>query len=147
MEGNRDLLLCAVLDCGTLDLSVIDDVGYDIGEIVEELQAEELKPTLNMITCEIFRMGQRDLENAIDAAIRDRQKMQLETDDSEEGEEEYDRLQKEIDELEELDPEEDVDWFCNCLDTSIWFSDNEETYRKYLADEISEIEDNMGFDF
>lgn len=36
---------------------------------------------------------------------------------------------------------------CNCLDTSIWFRDNEEIYRKYLEDEISDIEENMGFEF
>lgn len=52
-----------------------------------------------------------------------------------------------IDELECCDPEEDVEWFCNCLDTSIWFKDNEEIYRKYLEDEISDIEENMGFEF
>ena len=41
----------------------------------------------------------------------------------------------------------EVEWFCNCLDTSIWFRDNEEIYRKYLEDEISDIEENMGFEF
>ena len=55
--------------------------------------------------------------------------------------------QEQIDELECCDPEEDVEWFCNCLDTSIWFRDNEEIYRKYLEDEISDIEENMGFEF
>lgn len=52
-----------------------------------------------------------------------------------------------IDELESCDPEEDVEWFCNCLDTSVWFRSNEDIYRKYLEDEISDIEDNMGFEF
>ncbi len=33
----------ALLECGSLDLQILDDVGYDLGEIVEELQAEGIK--------------------------------------------------------------------------------------------------------
>ena len=84
---------------------------------------------------------------AVEDAIQERKDQQAETDDTKEGETEYDRLQDEIDELESLNPEEDMDWFCNCLDTSCWFSNNEEIYRKYIPEAISNIEDNMGFEF
>ena len=135
-------LLMALLQCGSLDLSILDGVGYDLGEIVEELRAEGLEVTLNLITGEIFRKGQIELEEAVMEAIEDRKAMMLGCDEDEE-----ERLQEEIDELETLDPESDMDWFCNCLDTSCWFAENEEVYRKYLADKIREIEDNMGFSF
>ncbi len=49
--------------------------------------------------------------------------------------------------LESLNPEDDMDWFCNYLDTSCWFSNNEDIYQEYLADEIKAIENNMGFNF
>ena len=111
-------ILMVLLECGSLDLRILDDVGYDLGEIVEELQANGIKPTLNVITGEIFWKGQRELTEAVEDAIQERKDQQAETDDTEEGEAEYDRLQEEIDELESLDPEEDMDWFCNCLDTS-----------------------------
>lgn len=140
-------ILMVLLECGSLDLHILKDVGYDLGEIVEDLQAEGIKPTLNVITGEIFRKGQSELVDAVNDAIKERKEQQLETDDTDEGEAEYDRLQEELDELGCLNPEEDMEWYCNCLDTSCWFGNNEEIYRKYLADEISDIEDNMGFEF
>ncbi len=140
-------ILMVLLECGSLDLQILEGVGYDLGDIVEELSADGIKPTLNAITDEIFRRGQCELVAAVEDAIQERKDQQAETDDTKEGETEYDRLQDEIDELESLNPEEDMDWFCNCLDTSCWFSNNEEIYRKYIPEAISNIEDNMGFEF
>lgn len=140
-------ILMVLLECGSLDLRILDDVGYDLGDIVEELSADGIKPTLNAITDEIFRRGQCELVAAVEDAIEERKDQQDDTDDTGEGEAEYDRLQEEIDELESLSPEEDMEWFCNCLDTSCWFNNNEEIYRKYIPEAISNIEDNMGFEF
>ena len=140
-------ILMVLLECGSLDLGILDDVEYDLGDIVEELIANGIKPTLNVITDEIFRRGQCELVEAVEDAIKEREDQQADTDDTEEGEAEYDRLQEEIDELECLNPEEDMELFCNCLDTSCWFNDNEEIYRKYIPEAISGIEDNMGFEF
>ncbi|NBH97229.1 hypothetical protein D7Y41_02280 [Anaerotruncus sp. 1XD22-93] len=139
----EDILL-VLLECGSLDLRILDDVGYDLGEIVEELQTDGIKPTLNIITGEIFRKGQLELTGAVRDAIDERKNQK---DNMEEGEAEYDRLQEEIDELESLNPWEDMSWYCNCIDTSCWFSNNEEIYRKYIPDATSNIEDNMGFEF
>lgn len=139
-------LLMVLLECGSLDLQILDDVGYDLGEIAEELQMEGLKPTLNAITDAIFAKGQQELKEAVEEAIQERESEQDDLDEEVDNEE-YDRLQEEIDELESLNPEEDIEWFCNCLDTSCWFRDNEDVYMKYLADEIKDIEENMGFEF
>ena len=140
-------ILMVLLECGSLGLQILEGVGYGLGDIVEELSADGIKPTLNAITDEIFRRGQCELVAAVEDAIEERKDQQADTDDTEEGEAEYDRLQEEIDELECLNPERDMEWFCNCLDTSCWFSDNEEIYRKYIPEAISGIEDNMGFEF
>ena len=137
-------ILMVLLECGSLDLGILDDVGYDLGDIVEELITDGIKPTLNAITDEIFRRGQCELVEAVEDAIKEREDQQADTDDTEEGEAEYDRLQEEIDELECLNPEEDMEWFCNCLDTSCWFSDNEEIYRKYIPEAISGIDHCFG---
>lgn len=140
-------ILMVLLECGSLDLHILEDVGYSLGDIVEELVADGIKPKLNAITDEIFRRGQCELIEAVEDAIEERKDQQTDTDNTEEGEAEYDRLQAEIDELESLNPEEDMEWYCNCLDTSCWFSSNEEIYRKYIPEAISNIEDNMGFEF
>lgn len=140
-------VLMVLLECVRQDLHVLDDVRYDLGDIVDELIADGIKPTLNVITDEIFRRGQCELVEAVEDAIKERKNQQTDTYDTEEGEAEYDRLQEEIDELESLDSEGDMNWFCNCLDTSCWFSGNEEIYRKYIPGAISNIEENMGFEF
>lgn len=142
-----DRLLMALLECGSMDLSILDCVEYDLGEIAEDLIAEGIRPTLNAITEGIFLKGQSELIEAVENAIEERKAQQADTDDTEKGEAEYDRLQDEIEELESLDPEEDMEWYCNCLDTSCWFSNNEEIYWKYIPGAINTIEKNMGFEF
>ena len=64
-----DGLLSALLDCGSLDISILDDVGYDLGEIAVELQAEGVKITLNNITDAIFHKGQDELKDALENKI------------------------------------------------------------------------------
>lgn len=145
--GWMEEILMALLECGSLDLNILKDVGYDLGGIVEELQAEGIKPTLNTIMGWIFRKGQCELIDAVEDAIEEKRSYQSDTDDTENGEKEHDWIQREIDELERLNPENDIDWFCNFLDTSCWFSSNEEIYRKYIPEVISDIEDKMGFEF
>ena len=140
----RDNLLCSILQCGELDLAILDDVGYDLGEIYDELVADGIKPTLNIITNEIFIRGLVELENSLNDKLADLKEELLEYD---EDSVEYRELRVQIDSLCMCEPENDVDWFCNCLDTSIWFIRNEEIYQQFLADEIKEIEMNMGFEF
>ena len=145
MSGT-DGLLMFLLECGSLDLGILDDVGYDLGENVDDLISEGVKPRLNAITGEIFRKGQSELAEKLKDVIEDTRRSMEEAED-EEDTGEYERLEEKLEALESLNPEEDIDWFCNCLDTSVWFSENEEVYRKHLEKEISDVEDGMGFSF
>jgi|GEM_PF-1097953 len=137
-------LLCDLLDCGWLDLGILDDTKYDLKEIVEDLQHNGIKPSLNIITGEIFRKGQKALEEKLEEKICE---LKSERDDCKKDSEEYNALQKQIKELKRCNTENDIDWSCNFRNSSIWFYENEEIYRKYLADEIEEVEDDMGFEF
>lgn len=145
--SNKDRLLMAVLECGDADLNVLDDTQYDLGEIVDNLKINGSSISLNSITDEIFRKGRAELKQAVKNAIQSRKDLQHETDDTEEGEMEYESLQEEIDALESLDSDKDMNWYCNWLDTSCWLSENEAVYWEYLEEEIKSIEDNMGFTF
>lgn len=60
--ANRDAVLMAVLECGTADLELLDDVEYDLGGIVEDLYGEDVKPTLNAIMERVFRKGVEELK-------------------------------------------------------------------------------------
>lgn len=99
-----DGLLFVLLDCGSLDISILDDVGYDLGDIAVELQEEGVNVTLNNITDAIFRKGQDELKDALEEKISE---LEDERNECEEDSDEYEELQEQIDELECCDPEED----------------------------------------
>lgn len=135
---NQDIVLTTVLNCGTMDLFMLDDISYDLGSIVDELLADGIKPTLNVILSNVFRKGICDLESRISDRI-----CRLELIPYEENLEDNER--RELHALRRLNPEQDIKWYCNCSDTSIYFVNNKEIYQEYLAGEVSEIEDYMGF--
>lgn len=142
-------LLMALLECGSMDLRILDGVGYDLGEIAEEMLRQGITPTLNLITNEIFMKGMRELKEAVEDAIYDRQCMIEDLCGEEQDDSDYrfvQNVEDEIEELKSLDPDEDMGWFCNCLDTHCWLR-NKEDYRRYISAAISRIEGNMGFDF
>lgn len=135
-------ILCELLDCGYLDLNILDDTDEDfVMEAVENLEGEDLPITLNGITHEMFWKVRADIASAVENRKCELQGYEVDFSLSEDE-------QKELEVLEELDPEEDIEWFCNCLDTSIYFvcsRDKAGIYRKYFGDLIEELETKMGF--
>lgn len=131
--NGRDFLIMAILDCGSADLSIIDNVEYDFYEIVEHFKEEGIPLSLENIVIEIFLMGIDDLKIAIKNKLEELR--------------ESGKSKKIIKKIEELNPDRDVTWYFNYLDTHIYLDDCEGTYRKYFSKEIDEIEDNMGFEF
>lgn len=74
--GFVEELLCVLLDCCKGDLLVLENVGYDLGEIVEQLQSEGLQPSLNRITDEIFWKGQQELAEAVKEKLKEKKQEQ-----------------------------------------------------------------------
>ena len=136
-------LLCNFLDCGYLDLYILDDTDEDfLMEAIENLKFNGLSPTLNMITDEMFNMVKGEIIAALEVRIDE-----LGSDEANGYAGEYELT--ELEKIKTLNPEEDIEWFCNCLDTSIYFicSDEKEAiYREYFGDLIDELESKMGFD-
>lgn len=130
--SNQNVVLKAILECGTDDLLVLDDIGYDLEDIVDDLTAEGVKPTLNAITGTVFRKGVEELTQLISDRL------------CEPGEDDSEEV---LAAIRSLNPEKDIGWFCNCLDTHIYFQENETIYREHLADEISQVEESMVFSF
>lgn len=145
MKG-KDALLCSLLDCGVLDLEILNDVQYDMREIVDEIADIGVPVSLNVVTDMIFRKGQEELEDAVLEALRDARERLDEAEEAGQGEE-TGRLMDEVSELELLDVANDIEWYCNYLDTSIWFAGNERLYRERFGDMIGRIEQKMGFEF
>ena len=67
----RNDLCQAILDCGSLDLNILDDVEYDFYEIVERLRMEEMPVTLGSIVTEIFLQGIDDIKRALSEEIEE----------------------------------------------------------------------------
>ena len=138
MITQQEWVLKTVLKCGTLDLPMLDDIQYDIGDIVDVL-IEDDALSLNSILDEVFRQGQDDLQSAYDEVLAE---MHIELEDNPDNAE----IEAQIAELEALNIDADMRWYTNCLDTNVYL-ENLEIYRQYLESEIETIETNMGFSF
>lgn len=174
MLTTQECILTCLLNCGQEDLPMLEDINYDLDDILDEL-VETGRLSLNNIFEGVFRKGISDLIDVVE-----RNKEEIKTDlehllsvvpssddlyddvqrfenelsyddynllDSYGGFEWREDVQQCLDELENLNPEEDIEYFCNCQDTSIRFTNHKETYRRLFENEIEEIEHCMGFEF
>ena len=136
-------ILCELLDCGYLDLDILDDADEDfVLETIEYLKSDGIPVSLNTITDSMFHEAQTRINGEWDARLDELGS------DKANG---YPLAQEELEELEaikELNPEEDITWYCNCLDTGIYIvNDKYDVYRKYFGDLLDELENEMGFEF
>lgn len=134
MADYKTLLLSELLDCGYCDVDILEDVEYDISDLVEDCNMSFGKVTLNGLMMSAFAFGLRDFRKSIDERIEE-----LESAESLTKAE-----KKELKALKQLDPENDAESFHNYQDTSIWFNKNKELYEKYCQKECDEFEENTG---
>ncbi len=66
-------LLTSLLECGVLDLGILDNVEYDLGELVERAKQKTASPTLNDIVEEIFLECQQELVYDIKDKIEEKE--------------------------------------------------------------------------
>lgn len=137
MTDWRETALCCLLDCGTADLSLLDDVDVDIYDTLKECREEYGDTNINNIVRVIFDIGTQELQSFVNGRIAE-----LEGQDelSEEEDEELDALRK-------CEPYDDVRSYHNYLDTSVWFEEHAEIYAKYARPGIEAFEELTGFSF
>ncbi len=136
MADFKTLLLCELLDCGTSDVDILEDIEYDVSDLVEYCDMNFEKVTLEGLVICAFSFGLRDFRKSIDKRIK-----VLESAESLTKAE-----KKELKSLKQLDPENDSEWYFNYLDTSIWFNENNELYKKYCQEELDEFYENTGYE-
>lgn len=133
-----DSLLRAIFDCGSMDLEMLKDVRYDFNEIIKQLDDEPLqKVGFNGFMRAVADVGIIYLQQAIDDRICELEAIYNERDLDDEEEEELATLQR-------LDPNCDIDAYFNYLDTHVYFRNNEEAYRIYMADALHLFTENTG---
>lgn len=145
MTRNQYAVLLAILECETDELKLLDYIQYDVADIVKHVVANGEYPSLNNILTEVICEGISEL----DAAVREKtfyyQCKALDAEKREPGV--YWKYRKSIERLQSLFPPEDVRWDLDGLNTRVYFHKHEKAYRELLSEEISQIEDHMGFKF
>lgn len=133
----RESLLMAILDCGTDDLCLLDDVQYDWADIFNRL--EDDTHDLNSVLREVFQVGYECIQAAVDARICELEFIELnerELDDDEAAE---------LALLRDLDASDDFVSYHNYLDTHVWCRCHMDTYKKYMKEALEEFEEHTGF--
>lgn len=137
MVKGKDDLLMQLLRCGSLDLALIDDVGYDFCDILEYCDGAEwvVSVGLNGVMRLVFEYGFEQIAKAINDRIEE-----LENEDLDEDGE------KELSALRVLNPDDDMETYHNYLDTHVWCKEHYDTYRKYLSEALDDFAEGTGFD-
>lgn len=173
MIKQSEWVLMHLLKCGQCDLSILDDIEYDLDDILDEL-VEENNLSLTSLIRTVFQKGVDELNDLINdikpdiyedlqildetlpkendsPEVIDKKEAALDTNDvylSHKYDIEWgDKIPEYIEELSEINPNDDIEWYINCLDTHIYFTKHQDIYRRFFSDQISEIEDKIGFYF
>lgn len=138
----RNDLIKAILDCGTDDLSMLDDSGADMSKTLERMCFEGLEISLNGIMAEIFREGIFRMSEAVKEARK-----RLESEEAEGVLTEYGYEQLEAIRKHNLSPQNDFTYYVNCLDTHLnCDSSKKKIYEKMFEQEMQDLSDYTGFD-
>ena len=137
----RDWLLCSMLNCGYLDLAILDDVEYDWGDVLKQIDWMDGNITFNGLMEGVFELGACHIAEAVDDRICELEAVQLNSRELDEDEE------QELKDLNSLNPDSDIQGYFNCLDTHAWFNQNEDIYRKYVPEALESFEMNTGIPF
>ena len=138
MTGAQSLL-CEMLSCGSMDLDMLDFIGYGWDEILDQMDWPREGLDFNDVLSAAVSVGIINLKEAVDEKI-----LVLEAAENIHGmlgPEETEKLEA----LRRLKPDDDIEGDFNFLATHVWFKNNGPVYRRYLPDAVDEFEDNVGF--
>ena len=146
MVSSREDFLMNLLNCGILDLKLIDDVGYDWidildGETIGEMLSDgsRQRETLNYIMRRVVEFGIDQLATAVADRICELEAIPNERELDADEEEELEALRT-------LNPEEDIESYHKFIDTHVWFENNADVYRTYLQEALDDFTEGTGFE-
>jgi hypothetical protein len=137
MSGAQSLL-CEMLSCGSMDLEILDRIGYGWDEILDQMDWPRDGLDFNDVLRGAVSVGIIKLKEAIDDRICEIEAIPNERELDEDEEEELNTLRL-------LKPDDDIEGDFNFLATHVWFKNNGPVYRRYLSEAVDEFEDNVGF--
>lgn len=162
MLTTQECVITKILDCGTADLSLLDDINYDLDDILDSLMENNCL-SLNGIFQEVFIKGAEELQEEFENQKEDIKAEILYRIEEEKSEwvESGEMTQEELEETEEheelisdlkllesgdLQPANDLEFYLNYQDTHV-FMKHIDFYRKYMENTVDDIEYKMGWYF
>ena len=162
MLTTQQAILTKILNCGYCDLDLLEDIQYDLDEIIEDCMENEYL-SFHEILRGVFWMGARDLKNAFE---ENRYEIRCEILEALQKEKEDfvdsgEMTQAELEDCEEhqqlvadlelvdnyiLNPEDDLSYFLNYQDTYVYMK-HIDFYRRWMKKDVDNIEDHMGWSF
>ena len=155
----KDSILCTLLDCGVCDLTMLEDIKYDLWDILKDMIANK-DMNINSIFRGVFEQARFDLNSAFEEekddiceAIKDEMERYA-ADAKEDGVENFDEEDEYIKLIEyrdlldagEINPEEDLTYYLNYMDTHVALK-HYDFYFLWMRDHVLRIENLMGFEF
>ena len=152
MLTTQECVMTKILDCGTADLSLLDDINYDLDDIIDSLMENNCL-SLNGIFQEVFIKGAEELQEEFKNQKEDIKAEILYKIEENETEnltetEEHKELISDLALLEsgDLQPENDLEFYLNYQDTHV-FMKHIEFYRRYMENTVDDIEYKIGWSF
>lgn len=138
MVSARDDLLMTLLGCGSLDLDMLDDVKYNFDDIIDQLDGVSIQNVgFDGLMRAVVDVGIIHIKEALKSRLGE---LWWNRDNDNLSDEEA----KELKALEQIDPDNDIRSYHNCLDTNVWFEHNGSVYRAYLSEAVDSFEENTG---
>lgn len=139
MSVKEDLLM-ELLDCGSADLDMLEDVHYPLYEVLDQIDySDGGRFTFNDLMRAVVDVGIIYIQEAISDRICEIDAISCAGRPLEPDEEEELHVLQNV-----LNPDDDIKGFFNCLDTYVYFQNNAEEYHRYLPEAIGSFEDNTG---
>jgi hypothetical protein len=131
--------LAAILDCGSLDIRLLDNCALACEDVLERAREWTDRPNINDIVNAMFELALEELKETIECRV-----------DELEAEKEAGNLDEielqELEDIKTLDVDSDISTFHNFLDTHIYFEKNAETYKAYFEYALDRFFDVTGFE-
>ena len=162
MLTTQECVMTKILDCGTADLSLLNDINYDLDDIIDSLMENNCL-SLNGIFQEVFIKGAEELQEEFENKKEDIKAEILSRIEEEKTEwvESGEMTQEELEETEEheelisdltliesgdLQPTNDLEFYLNYQDTHVYMK-HIDFYRRYMENTVDDIEYKMGWSF
>ena len=134
MMSGKDALLCTLLNCGSADLAMLDQVDLDWDIVLNECD----RPVdFNGLMQAVVLVGTGEIANAV---IRRKKELRSALEEGQLTEDEA----TELEDISTLNPYDDISSYHNWLDTYAYFEQREEIYRRYFSGELDTFEDLTG---